>query len=33
MKENGKTMMKAFGDKLSDEEVEALVAYVSTLKK
>ncbi len=33
IKENGKTMMKAFGDKLSDEEVTALVAYVRTLKK
>ena len=33
LKENGKTMMKAFGDKLSDEEVTALVAYVRTLKK
>ena len=33
MKENGKTVMKAFGDKLSDEEVAALVAYVRTLKK
>ena len=33
MKENGKTTMKAFGDKLSDEEIYALVAYVRTLKK
>jgi len=33
IKENGKTMMKGFGDKLSDEEVAALVAYVRTLKK
>jgi len=33
VKENGKTTMKAFGDKLSDEEVKALVAYVRTLKK
>lgn len=33
MKENGKTVMKAFGDKLSDDEVKALVAYVRTLKK
>jgi mono/diheme cytochrome c family protein len=33
IKENGKTMMKAFGDKLSDDEVKALVAYVRTLKK
>jgi mono/diheme cytochrome c family protein len=33
VKENGKTTMKAFGDKLSDEEIKALVAYVRTLKK
>ena len=33
MKENGKTVMKAFGDKLSDDEIKALVAYVRTLKK
>jgi mono/diheme cytochrome c family protein len=33
MKENGKTKMKAFGDKLSEDEVKALVAYVRTLKK
>jgi mono/diheme cytochrome c family protein len=33
VKENGKTTMKAFGDKLSDDEVKALVAYVRTLKK
>ncbi len=33
IKENGKTKMKAFGDKLSDDEVKALVAYVRTLKK
>jgi mono/diheme cytochrome c family protein len=33
VKENGKTTMKAFGDKLSDEEIKALVAFVRTLKK
>jgi mono/diheme cytochrome c family protein len=33
VKENGKTTMKAFGSKLSDDEVKALVAYVRTLKK
>lgn len=33
IKENGKTVMKAFGDKLSDDEIKALVAHVRTLKK
>jgi len=33
MKEGGKQVMKAFGDKLSDAEIKALVAYVRTLKK
>jgi mono/diheme cytochrome c family protein len=33
LKENGKTKMKGFGDKLSDAEVKAMVAYVRTLKK
>ena len=33
MKENGKTVMKAFGDKLSDADIKALVAYVRSLKK
>ena len=33
VKENGKTTMKAFGGKLTDGEVKALVAYVRTLKK
>jgi mono/diheme cytochrome c family protein len=33
VKENGKTTMKAFSDKLSDEEIKALVAFVRTLKK
>ena len=32
IKENGKTVMKAF-DKLTDDEIKALVAYVRTLKK
>jgi mono/diheme cytochrome c family protein len=31
--ENGKTTMKAFGGKLTDDEIKALVAYVRTLKK
>jgi mono/diheme cytochrome c family protein len=33
IKENGNTKMKAFGDKMSDDEVKALVAYVRSLKK
>ena len=33
VKENGKTTMTAFGGKLTDDEVKALVAYVRTLKK
>ena len=33
VKENGKTRMKAFGDKLNADEINALVAYVRTLKK
>ena len=33
VKENGKTTMKAFGGKLSAEEIKSLVAYVRTLKK
>ena len=33
MKEGGKTVMKAFGGKLSDAEIKALVAYVRTLKR
>ena len=33
IKEGGKTKMKAFGDKLSDGEIKALVAYVRALKK
>jgi mono/diheme cytochrome c family protein len=33
VKENGKTTMKAFGGKLTDDEVKALVAYTRTLKK
>src|SRR5215468_2791360 len=33
VKQNGKVTMKAFGDKLSDDEVKALVSYVRSLKK
>lgn len=33
MKEDGKTRMKGFGDKLTPDEITALVAYVRTLKK
>ena len=33
VKENGKTSMKAFAGKLTDDEIKALVAYVRTLKK
>ena len=33
VKENGKTTMKAFGGKLTADEIKALVAYVRTLKK
>ncbi len=33
IKEGGKSKMKAFGDKLSADEITALVAYVRTLKK
>jgi mono/diheme cytochrome c family protein len=33
VKLNGKTTMKAFGGKLTDGEIKALVAYVRTLKK
>ena len=33
VKQNGKTTMKAFGGKLSDDEISALVKYVRTLKK
>ena len=33
IKQNGKTTMKAFGGKLSDDEIKALVAYVRSLKK
>jgi mono/diheme cytochrome c family protein len=31
--EGGKDKMKPFKDKLSDEEIKALVAYVRSLKK
>ena len=33
VKQNGKTTMKAFGGKLTDDEIKALVVYVRTLKK
>jgi cytochrome c6 len=33
VKQNGKTTMKAFGGKLSDDDIKALVAFVRTLKK
>ena len=33
IKQNGKTAMKAFAGKLSDDDVKALVAYTRTLKK
>ena len=33
VKENGKTTMKAFGGKLSDDDIKALVTYVRSLKK
>jgi len=33
IKEGGKAKMTAFGSKLADDEVKALVAYVRTLKK
>lgn len=31
--EDGKTQMKAFGDKLSDEEIKAAVEHMATFKK
>jgi cytochrome c553 len=33
MKENGKEKMKPYGDKFSDEEIKALVAYIRAFKK
>jgi cytochrome c553 len=33
LKEGGKEKMKPFKDKLSDDEIKALVAHVRTLKK
>ena len=30
--ENGQTKMKAFGDKLSDDDIKALVAHVRSLQ-
>ena len=32
-KDSGKTKMKAFGDKLTDDDIKALVAYVRSFKK
>ena len=32
-KVNGKEAMKPFGDKLSDEEIKALIAYLRAFKK
>lgn len=33
LKEDGKTRMKPFGDKLTDDEITELVAHVRSLKK
>ena len=33
MKENGKERMKPFGDKLSDDEIKALIKHVRAFKK
>ena len=33
VKTNGKQTMKPFGEKLSDADVKALVAYIRSLKK
>src|SRR5215470_18099947 len=33
IKQNGKTTMKAFKGKLTDDEIKALVAYVRSLKR
>ncbi len=33
VKESGKDKMKPFKDKLSDDEIKALVAYIRSLKK
>jgi cytochrome c6 len=33
VKENGKEKMKAFGDKLSETDIKALVAYIRSFKK
>jgi cytochrome c553 len=33
LKENGKEKMKAYGDKLSEDEVKALVAHMRAFKK
>ncbi len=31
--DDGKTLMKPFGDKLSDDQIKALVAYIRSLKQ
>ena len=33
IKEGDKTKMKAFGDKLTDEEIKQLIAYIRSFKK
>ena len=33
MKENGKERMKPYGDKLSDDEIKALIKHIRTFKK
>lgn len=33
LKEDGKEKMKPFGDKLSDDEIKALIAHVRSFKK
>jgi cytochrome c553 len=33
VKQDGKTRMKAYGSKLTDDEIKALVAHVRSLKK
>ncbi len=33
VKEDGKEKMKAYGDKLSDEDIKALVAHIRSFKK
>lgn len=33
MKDNGKEKMKPYGDKFTDDEIKALIAYIRTFKK